>query len=376
MANSGPDGTPDVVIVGAGPGGLAVSQQLGVRGVAHVVLEKGPHPGWMWPRTYDSLRLHTGKHLSALPGMPYPKDVSLFPSRAEFMAYLESYVDRFDLPIRYRAEARELRRDGDAWHIETSAGGLKAQAVVVATGIMSHPVMPDIPGLQEFQGRVLHSAAYRRPEEFANARVLVVGIGNSGAEIAVELAARGARTAVSVRSGANNVPLKIAGVPTQYLGWAISWLPRGAQQRLTRLFGTVGAAMRGGSPIPRKRGYGACPDVPLIGMKLANALRSGSIELRPGVRRFTSTGAVFTDGERQDFDAIVLATGYRAALDWMGAFGGRDECGFGDRQDRVRSAAYPNLYFVGHNYDGRGGLYNIASDAKRIARLVSAVHGE
>ena len=92
----------DVAIVGGGPGGLAVSQQLAARRISNVVLERGDHAGWMWGQVYDSLRLHTGKHLSSLPGMPFPAHTSLFPTRSEFAEYLESYVDRFQLPVRHR----------------------------------------------------------------------------------------------------------------------------------------------------------------------------------------------------------------------------------------------------------------------------------
>ena len=360
----------EVVIVGGGPGGLAVAQQLGERGIASVILEKGGYPGWMWSRTYDSLSLHTGKHLSALPGMPFPSGTSLFPSRAEFMGYLENYAERFNLSLRVGVEAHALVRQGDTWRINTSEGWIAARAVVVATGIMSSPIVPSLLGLDSYVGHLIHSSEYRLPSPFAHQRVLVVGIGNSGAEIAVELADTGADVAVSVRSGANNVPRSIAGIPSQYLGWAISWMPRRFQQRLTRMFGLLGAVVRGGNPIPRKKGFSDCPDVPLIGMKLANAVRSGAIALLPGIDHFMPQGANLADGTQHAFDSVILATGYRSSIEWMGDYGARDICGFARRRDRVRSLEFPELYFIGHNYDGRGGLYNIAVDAKRIARLI------
>ena len=363
--------TLDVVVVGGGPGGLAVSQQLGDRGIAHIVIEKGDCPGWQWGQTYDSLRLHTGKHLSALPGMPFPGGTDLFPSRAAFTTYLKSYTEQFDIPLRVGVEACALEREENTWRVRTGEEWIAARAVVVATGIMSSPVVPCFAGLDAYLGCLSHSSAYRHPSGFTRQRVLVVGIGNSGAEIATELADAGASVSVSVRSGVNNVPLSIAGIPSQYLGWAISWLPRAMQQRLTRVFGDVGSLLRGGSPLPRKKGFSDCPDVPLIGMKLANAVKSGSIELLPGIDRFTPDGARFADGTEHSFDSVILATGFRAALEWMGAYGARDVCGFAKRRDRVRSQEFASLYFIGHNYDGRGGLYNIAVDARRIARIVS-----
>jgi hypothetical protein len=351
-----------------------VAQQLGELNVANIVLERGTHPGWMWGRTYDSLCLHTGKHLSALPGMPYPKGTNLFPSRAEFMRYLSSYARQFNIALQTGTEAMALGSQAGSWTVETNAGFFAARTVVVATGIMSSPVLPIIDGMESFSGSILHSSEYRKPDGYAGKCVLVVGIGNSGAEIAAELANHGAEVAVSVRSGANVVPRSVAGVPSQYLGWAISWLPRRGQQSLARLLGLIGATMRGGSPIPRKRGFANCPDVPLIGLKLVNLVRSGSIALYPGVARFLHRGVEFTNGVNREFDSIILATGFRAAMDWMGEHAERDDCGFAKRRDRVRSLEYSNLYFVGHNYDGRGGLYNIGIDAKRIARLISASH--
>lgn len=369
-----PDNTNScsVAIVGGGPGGLAVSQQLCSRNIQSVIIEKGASPGWMWSQTYESLCLHTGKHLSSLPGMPFPKGANLFPTRSEFLNYMTCYAERFHLPLRLGVVAQALERDGDVWRIETNEGRLVAQHVVIATGIMSSPVIPSIVGAESYAGKLIHSSAYRSPAQFAGQRVLVVGIGNSAAEIAAELAEAGAKVVVSVRSGANNVPRSILGVPSQYLGWAISWLPRRLQQRLARSLGLIGAAVRGGTPIPRKRGYSACPDVPLIGLRLANAVRTASISLVPGVSRFTPRCAIFADGSQREIDCVILATGFRAAIEWLGAYGVRDDCGFAKRSDRVRSREFPNLYFVGHNYDGRGGLYNIAIDAKRIARLIEA----
>ena len=145
---------PHVVIVGGGPGGLAVSQQLGARGVPNIILEKGAYPGWMWGQTYESLCLHTGRHLSALPGMPFPRGTSLFPSRAEFMSYMASYAERFHFPMRLGVEVKALERDGTNWRIETNEGPLAAPAVVVATGIMSSPVVPDIAGAESYKGNL------------------------------------------------------------------------------------------------------------------------------------------------------------------------------------------------------------------------------
>ena len=366
----------DVIVVGGGPGGLAVSQQLSARGIPNVVLERGDNAGWMWENVYDSLRLHTGKHLSSLPGMSFPAGTSLFPARQELIAYMEAYVDRFHLPLRTGAEVTGLRREDGAWFVESGGSECRSRAVVVATGIMSSPIVPDFTGAASFTGRVLHSTDYRRPDEFLDKRVVVIGIGNSAAEIASELARAGVNVAVSVRSGANVVPRSIAGIPSQYFGWAISWLPGSLQRHSVRGAVRAGELLRRriSSTLSGKEQLDACPDVPLVGSGIVSHINAGRIELLPGVVEYADAGVRLADGTVWACDVVILATGYRAAIQWMGEYGDRDECGFADRRDRVRSSKYVGLFFVGHNYDGRGGLYNIKLDAKRIGRLIERDH--
>ena len=362
----------NVVIVGGGPGGLAVSQQLAARRISNVILERGDHAGWMWGQVYDNLRLHTGKHLSALPGMSFPAQTSLFPTRSEFAAYLESYVNGFQLPIRTGVEATGLRRENGSWIVETVGARFQSSAVVVATGIMSSPVLPDFPGTSSYTGLMFHSSRYRRPDERLGRSILVVGIGNSAAEIATELANTGKQVAISVRSGADVIPRSVAGIPSQYFGWALAWLPSSMQRRIVRGTGLIGGLLRhrtGG--LPRKPASDRCQDVPVVGRAILDHINAGRVQLLPGVAELSENGVRFADGTEWVSDAVVLATGYRAAIEWMGVYGARDRCGYADRRDRVRSVNHPDLYFVGHNYDGRGGLYNIRIDANRIGRLIA-----
>ena len=365
----------DVVIVGGGPGGLGVSQQLGARYISNVVLERGERAGWMWEHTYDSLRLHTGKHLSSMPGMAFPAGTSMFPTRLELVRYLEVYVDRFGLPVRTGVEATGLSRDADGWVIEVAAGVFRAKTVIVATGIMSSPFLPAFEGLASYEGQVMHSTRYRRPDKVPGSSVLVVGIGNSAAEIASELAGAGKEVAVSVRSGANVIPRRVAGIPSQYLGWAMGWLPPGLQRHIVRGTGMAGGLLRRGpSELPRKRMVNPCNDQPVIGNTILGHIKSGRVRVVPGIEEFGTDCVRFSDRSEWGGDAVILATGYRPAMHWMGDYADRDECGFGDRRDRVRSVHHSDLYFVGHNYDGRGGLYNIRIDAQRIARLIDRAH--
>ena len=359
----------DALIIGAGPAGLAASRELGQR-VSHLVLERGDCIGQTWANLYDGLVLHTGKHLSALPGLPFPASTPLFPSRLDFLDYLRRYAETFRVPVETNADVASLRRDNGEWIARTTQGReLRARTVVMATGIVSNPHVPDIPHRDRFRGRLIHSVEYRRPDEYAGQRVLVVGIGNSSGEISVELAAAGADVSVAVRSGARVVPRQILGIPVQYFAVAMSPLPRKAQQAVQSAVGRISELVRG-AVLPRAV-EGPCSNVPLIGLHFPDAVRAGTIRLKPGVAEFTDRGVRFTDGSEEPFDAVILATGYRAAVGPLGDLIRLDDCGFAARRHRVVSEDQPGLYFVGHNYDTRGGLRNIAQDARLTARLIA-----
>jgi len=364
----------DAIVIGAGPAGLAVSRELASRGVEHTVLEAGSGPGHSWANVYDSLRLHTGKHLSALPGKPLPRSAPLFVPAPEFLDYLREYATSFGLPVRAEARVSKVLRNGDGWRVESTAGAYAARSLVVATGIMSSPFVPSFPGHDSFQGTIRHSIEYLRPDPFVGRRVLVVGAGNSAGEIAPELAAAGARVTVAVRSGANVVPLTVLGIPIQYVAWAALELPEPARHVVIATFRRVTRLVRGTPPFPPSR-KPLLGEVPIIGFKLVDAIRSGAVELRGGVAAFTRTGVRFDDGTTDDFDDVILATGFRAALEPLGGLVTRDHRGFARRLDRVRSAEQPDLYFVGHHYDGTGGLYNISLDAPAVAAIVAGRRG-
>ena len=359
------------VVIGGGPAGLASSRQLTLRGIDHVVLEQG-NVGESWAsRVYDSLTLHTGKHMSALPGLAIGPRAPIFVGRQAFLDYLHHYRDHYALPVRRGVLVTDMAREGSHWHIETNRGPIRASAVIVATGIMSTPATPEIPGSGTFRGVIRHSTTYRRPEECGGRRVLVVGAGNSAAEIASELGRAGVDTTISVRSGAHIVPLHILGVPIQYISYMMGSLPRRVRETVLALTTRVAEWTKGPPPIPRGL-LSPLDAIPLIGFRLTDAVRDGRVRVRPGIRTITPDGAVFTDGEEERFDEIILATGFRATLGFLRGVK-LDERGFGARRDRVVSTDQPGLFFVGHNYDSTGALFNISRDAPLAAEGVRSV---
>lgn len=222
-----------------------------------------------------------------------------------------------------------------------------------------------IHGAEDFRGAIRHSITYRRPDEVRGKRLLVVGAGNSAGEIASELGREGIDTTVAIRSGANVVPLAILGIPIQYLAYAMRRLPRPAREVIVR-------AMRLVTPppvIPRPA-HGPLDAIPIIGFRLVDAIRDGSVKLRGDIESFLPDGVRFSDGREEPFDEVLLATGFRAAMPFLEGLVQLDARGFAQRRDRVVSVDQPDLYFVGHNYDSTGGLTNIRQDAPRAAAYV------
>ncbi len=362
-----------VIIVGAGPAGLAAAACLRRKGIPLRLLEQGPSLGTTFRNVYDSLRLHTGRHMSHLPGKRFARGTSLFPTRDELLSYLDSYARDFDLDVETSRRVTRAEPTDGGWLITDATGDVvEARAVVVATGIVANPVVPRLPGADTFHGEILHAAAYRRPTGYADKRVIVVGTGNSAGEIGAELVHAGAHVTVAARSGVHVVPKLIGPFPAQYVRYLVGMLPRAAQEAIIR---GVQKRMRAqhGPPVLPLPDESPLDAIPHIGFQLVDCIRAGSATLVPAVPvSFNRTGVTLSDGSAAECDVVLFATGYRAALEpWNGTLM-CDARGFALRRDRVQATQYEGLYFVGHNYDHTGGLMNIRRDAPLVARALAA----
>jgi putative flavoprotein involved in K+ transport len=214
----------DVVIVGAGPAGLTAAATLRARGIDATILERGEHVGEQWRTRYDRLHLHTIRWLSNLPGYRIPCEFGRWVARDQFVQYLEQYTAHHGLEPRFGVEARRIDRDDGHWKVRTSAGTLPARIVVMASGYTRVPYLPRWPGT--FDGPMVHSAEYRNPRPYRGQDVLIIGAGNSGTEIAIDLADGGAgRVRVAVRRPPNIFRRDTKGFPTQLFGIAFQQLP-------------------------------------------------------------------------------------------------------------------------------------------------------
>jgi cation diffusion facilitator CzcD-associated flavoprotein CzcO len=364
----------NTVVIGASAAGLATAACLARAGVAPLVLEQHDHVAHAWRCHYDRLHLHTSKGLSGLPYHPMPATYPKYPSREQVIEYLEGYARRFSIEPRFGQRVTKVRREADAWTVETEQGDrIVAQNVVVATGYTRVPFEPTWPGREHFRGEVIHSSKYASGRRFAGQSVLVVGFGNSGGEIAIDLHEQGAKPTLSVRGAVNVIPRDLFGIPILAVGIAMGTLPARVADAIGRplLRASIGDITVLGL---RKLPYGPNVQIrehgriPLLDIGTIALIREGHIRVAPGVRCFTTDGVELEDGTRVAFDAVVLATGYRPALaDFLEVDDRVDERGLPAKSGRQ---TLPGLYFCGFYVSPNGMLREIGIEARRIAASI------
>jgi indole-3-pyruvate monooxygenase len=369
------------IIVGAGPAGLAVAACLRRAGSPFVVLEQSDAGvGASWRKRYRRLHLHTAKQYSGLPHLPFPRHHPRYPSREQVVEYLELYRRHFDIEPRVGQRVARLARTSDRWWTTATTTGEthRSRHVVLCTGRSDVPHRPRWPGQESFAGEILHSADYLSGERFAGKRVLVVGLGNSGGEIAIDLFEHGASPDIAVRSPVNVVPREFLGMPIQRSTITLSFLPLAIRdwigRRVSRLtFGdleALGMPRAQEGPVSQivRRGR-----IPLIDVGTIELVRQEKIRLRPNVQQFEGDGIRFIDGSLQPYDAVVLATGYDAGMSALSPElrAVTDQAGCPRGLDH---ADLPGLFFVGYSTPPTGLLRQIAIDARRVAKRIVVRH--
>jgi cation diffusion facilitator CzcD-associated flavoprotein CzcO len=333
-----------VVIIGAGPAGLATAYYLQRYGVAFKLLEQH-EVGSSWSRFYDHVRLHSLKEHSSLPGLPMPREYPKFPTGQQVFKYLQEYAKHFRFDVQTQTKVLKASYE-NTWRLETSKGSIEADKLVVATGIFNTPSIPKIEGLESFQGQIIHSQQYKRPQDFLNKKVLVVGVGNSGAEIAVALAKAGVETDIVVRDGVLLVPFPRSVVSASVNYWLLRNLPRAIANvvlaRTQKSFVEIGLPLPNKEPVKR---------YPVVGFDLAHLVKEKKIRVRPDIQKVSATTVEFTSGHEEAYDVLILATGFRPTLNFL-----------------HNSLNNPNLYEVGFHYPKTEPfLFALKREAKQIA---------
>lgn len=357
-------------MLGAGAAGLAVAARLKARGVDCFVLERGAGVGASWRGRYDRLRLHTTRRLSGLPGLPIPREYGRWVRRDDLVRYLEAYAEKFDLDVRTGTAVEKIERVTGGW--ELTGAGHSTRTVVVATGYLHTPLIPAWPGRETWTGSLTHSAEYRNAEPFRGKDVLVAGIGNSGAEIASDLAEGGAASVrIAVRTPPHIVDRATVGWPAQMNGILLGGLPE-------RVFNPVAALLArdlSSFGIPRpvkglKTRLRIERYVPLQDVGIVRDVRAGRVRPVAAVQGFKESSVQLTDGTSVRPDAVVAATGYTTGLHDL-----FDEPSLFDETGvpvvHGGEPALPGLFFLGYDVTLGGMLRQAGIEAEAAASRIA-----
>lgn len=381
MSAPPPPNTDDrYALIGAGPSGLAGARNLARLGIAFDGFESHTEVGGLWnidnPRStvYRSAHLISSRTTTQFTEFPMPDGTPDYPGHTQLREYFESYARHFDLHrhFRFGTTVVAVAPDGDGWSVVTATGGVRTTAryrgVIIANGTLSEPNLPAFPG--SFSGEFLHTSAYRDPRMFDGKRVLIVGAGNSGCDIAVDAVHHARSVDISVRRGYHFVPKYIFGRPADTIGGRMSlppWLKQRIDGRLLRMF--TGDPVRFGFPAPDHRIYESHP---VVNSLILHHLGHGDIGVRGDVDRFDGSAVHFADGSSGDYDIVMCATGYRLHypflgrehLDWTGPAP--------SLYLNIASRRHPNLFVLGMVEASGIGWQGRHEQAELVAKVIRA----
>ncbi|MFF5445233.1 flavin-containing monooxygenase [Streptomyces sp. NPDC012888] len=377
-----------VCVIGAGLSGLAVARALSVAGVEFVCLEKAADVGGIWRQPgagesgpgYLSLHLNTARQLTAYSEFPMSEELPLYPRHSAVAAYLRDFAEWAGVRdrIECRTEVLSVRQgDGGTWTVVSRGadGGTVVRSfehVVVASGHNSVPVVPRVDGAEGFGGELLHSFDYRDGADFAGRRVLVVGLGASAVDIAVDVSRYAARTLLSVRRGAHVVPKQLYGVSVDRLAeeaWFVDMSPEERREFVEQALHVArGKLSDYGLPEPELPFFSSPVT---ISDEILSRIRHGAVVPRPGIGRLDGGRAVFTDGSAEEVDAVVFCTGYRMDFPFLPGGCPVGERGAVELYRRVVAPGHPGLYFVGLIRPFGAVTRLVEAQSRWVARIVA-----
>ena len=365
-----------IIIIGAGPAGLAIAGRLRNKGFDFTIIEKSHEVAAMWHRHYDRLHLHTVKQLSHLPHLEFPKEYPTYVSRQQLVDYYADYARQFDIKPVFGVEVQKIRKKNNHWLIETNQKSHEAERVVIATGSNRIPISPRWEGMESFSGNIIHSRDYKNPKPYPGKKVLIIGMGNTGAEIALDLAESHVQHYVSVRSPVNIVPRDVFGRPAQLTAKMLDKLPFRTGKIISR-FSTrliIGDLTKYGlrhstmDPVDQLRQTG---QTPVIDLGTVAKIKDRSTKIVPDIDHFVINGVVLKNGDLLEVDEVILATGYRSGIDQLleNSEGLLDK--YGLPKDCIGSGSFKGLYFLGFdNYKLGGILGSIYTDSEKVAEAI------
>lgn len=369
------------LIIGAGPAGLAMAGRLRKAGIPFEILEQSQNVGNAWHNHYDRLHLHTVKQWSHLPHLAFPENYPLYVPRKLLTEYFADYCKHFDIKPHFDQKVSSIKKlDQGSWQVSTETGNiLEAKQVIVATGVNRVPNIPSWPGQENFKGEISHSVSYKNPSPYQGKRVLVVGMGNTGAEVALDLSEKGVETFISVRNPISVVPRDLNGRPVQVTSKQLAKLPLGlgdwlGSQIRKLYFGNLskyGLESSKMHPAVQLRETGKTP---IVDIGTIQAIKDGKIKVMKDIVHFTETGVQFKNGQHQELDSVLLATGYKAKVEDFLERADELLDQYGCPKQPIADGYHKGIYFLGFdNYKLGGILGTINTDS---ADILAHLQGE
>lgn len=360
------------LIIGAGPAGLATAGRCRKAGIPFEIIEASDVVGVAWHNHYDRLHLHTVKQWSHLPHLPFPDSYPTYVSRQQLVDYFEMYVKQFEIHPVFNTEVQKIERADSEWSVRTSGALYHAENVVIATGVNRLPKSPSWSAMDTFEGQVVHSKYYKNAEPYLGKNVLVVGMGNTGAELALDLSEHDINTYISVRSPISVVPRDLNGRPVQVTSKMLEKIPFGlgdwlGSQIRKVYFGDVtryGLRIAQLHPAQQLRETGKTP---VVDIGTIDAIKAGKITVKPDVQSISEKQVTFVDQTYEHIDQIILATGYRAGIEEIlpAIKDHMDDNGL--PRGPIGEGALRGLYFVGYdNYKLGGIIGTIYTDSETV----------
>lgn len=361
-----------ILIIGAGPAGLAIAGRLRKAGLEFDIIEKGHAVGERWHHHYDRLHLHTVNKWSHLPHLPFPNDYPRYVPRQKLVDYFEQYATHFNIRPEFDTEVTRIQKaSGGTWEVITHNGVRYAQHIVIATGINRIPNRPIWNGMETFGGTITHSIDYKNPDPFRGSSVLVIGMGNTGAEIALDLSEAGIPVCISLRGSVNIVPRDLNGRPVQETSKLLAKFPFGIGDwlgaKVQRVyFGDLskyGVKQSTMYPAVELRVTGKSP---MIDIGTVKAIKEGRIQVVPGVKTFTKDGVVLDTDQHLKCDHVILATGYRGQLqdliDHVRPFLDKHDY----PKNPIGAGDLNGMYFVGFDNYKLGGILGVINTDSEV----------
>ena len=361
------------LIIGAGPAGLAVAGRMRKQGLDFEILESSENIADRWHHHYDRLLLHTVKQLSNLPHLEFPEDYPTYVPREKLVKYYENYAKHFDIKPQFNQTVVSIKLENEGWEVLSESGKKWfAENVIIATGVNRIPYVPVFKNQDEFQGNIVHSINYKNAKPFLNKKVLVVGMGNTGAELALDLSENNIDVTLAVRSPITIVPRDVNGRPVQLTAKTLAKIPFGIGDWLgTQIRKVVigdltkyGVPLSKQHPVVQLRETGKTP---VIDLGTVAHIKKGKIKIVGKIDQFYKKGVMFESGEKHEFDSIILATGYRARIEEFLENGKEFLDKYEVPKQPIGEGKFKGLYFVGFdNYKLGGILGTVFNDSKTI----------